>query len=146
MTLKDAHKYGLLLLSTLTPTGGRFCPQILSSDGLGVRLGGNATAKEGRVEILFRGQWVALTAQRWSVSSTSVICRELGHYGVNLSLGYPLPQGRVDILVLTGVECRGDEVALADCPNAGFRATTRNRGGVAVSCQIRTYRQIMVVY
>ena len=110
---------------------------ILSTDAFDVRLGGNETSKEGHLEMKVRGQWVTVSAERWTALATSVVCRQLGYHGTNISY---LALGTVDenAPVLGWFHCLGDEVALADCTNVGFSSIRRlnTMEVLYISCQI----------
>ena len=109
---------------------------ILSTDAFDVRLGGNETSKEGHLEMKVRGQWVAVNAEYWTASATSVVCRQLGLHGANLSYApHATDTAKNPFFNLVG--CHGDEAALTDCTNNGLAVMAfQSYYDLYVSCQI----------
>ena len=87
---------------------------------LGVRLVGGSAANEGRVEVLYNGEWGTVCDDYFDDTDADVVCRELGYPG---ALGYSCcaAYGRGSGAIwLDDVDCDGTEASLYDCSHLGF--------------------------
>ncbi|KAG7484983.1 neurotrypsin isoform X1 [Solea senegalensis] len=87
-----------------------------------VRLVGGTGSHEGRLEVLYRGQWGTVCDDGWTDSNTKVVCGQLGY-----RLGETLPSEGLDItpvprfgvgsgpILLDDVSCTGKESSLLLC-------------------------------
>ena len=85
-----------------------------------VRLRDGNSSFEGRVEVLKGGVWGTICDYYSSTLEGSVICRQLGFYGANITFNYaryPLASNNTPI-ALTYVFCSGDEAQFGDCYHA----------------------------
>ena len=90
---------------------------------------------EGKLEVLYDGEWGVVCSDDWSEANTQVVCRQLDINAVSQS---PLPN---DPLVwLSGVRCHGNEIALSQCSHRGWGTVPYNSechqgtGLVIVNC------------
>ena len=81
-----------------------------------LQFSGGAADHEGRVEVMFQGNWTAIYSDTWSLTDANVACRESG-YGnaLDIQTGKAFgsgtgPKGLMDI------SCSGKESSLNDCP------------------------------
>ena len=96
---------------------------------------GGASEMEGRVEILFNGEWGTVCGQGWDPADASVVCRQLGFYGHNTSIGSAYFGRGLGAVLMNHVGCHGDENFLSDCPFTGWGTLCTYRGNAGVSCQ-----------
>ena len=83
---------------------------------LPVRLTGGDSAREGRVEVFFRGQWGGICNEDWDVNDVDVVCRQLGfHSGTNLLVAGNYYRDDHVPAFLQDLKCQGDESDLAVC-------------------------------
>lgn len=132
-------------LCLLTPGRGRkcACPQgiTLGSDGMTcnnestpstqspplpavkVRLAGSNVHSQGRVEVLYNGQWGTICDDYWGISEAHVICRMLNYSGAEFAPreAYFGPGPSSSPIWLDSVKCRGDESTIAACRSDGWR-------------------------
>ncbi|NXW66725.1 DMBT1 protein, partial [Eurystomus gularis] len=89
----------------------------------------------GRVEVYYKGKWGTVCDDHFSISSGSVVCRQLGCGQVVSVLGRSyFGPGRGDIY-LDNVQCRGTEAYLWDCRHAGWsRHNCGHHEDVGVIC------------
>ncbi|XP_066488385.1 lysyl oxidase homolog 3 isoform X2 [Tiliqua scincoides] len=82
-----------------------------------IRIVGGRTPFEGRLEVKRAGRWGTICSTSWGTSEAMVACRQLG-------LGYAMhavtetwywDAGNVTEMVLSGVKCTGQEMALSHC-------------------------------
>ncbi|XP_039351543.1 macrophage receptor MARCO isoform X2 [Mauremys reevesii] len=76
------------------------------------------TAKEGRVEILYKGKWGTICNDKWDESDGNVVCKMLGYsHAVRImTVPTPLtPEKISDPIWLDNVECSGTEASIFDC-------------------------------
>ncbi|XP_062991901.1 lysyl oxidase homolog 3 isoform X2 [Elgaria multicarinata webbii] len=82
-----------------------------------IRIVGGRTTFEGRVEVKRAGKWGTVCSTGWSTTEAMVACRQLG-------LGYAMhavtetwywDASNVTEMVLSGVKCTGQEMALSHC-------------------------------
>ena len=77
---------------------------------------------EGRVEILYNGQWGTVCDDTWDDINARVVCHQLGFFGDSfmarmLQFG---PGYRTQPIWLDDVRCRGSEQYLSECANRGW--------------------------
>ena len=83
-----------------------------------VRLIGGSGPHEGRVEILFTGQWGTVCDDFFDLSDAVVVCRQLGYPEAMAKAAY-FGQGSGPIW-LENVHCVGTETSLHHCRHNGF--------------------------
>ena len=85
-----------------------------------VRLSNGNGPHEGRVELLWDGQWGTVCDDNWDNKDAEVVCRQLGFSGGIALTDEDFGAGSGQIW-LDEVECQGTETTLADCrhPPAG---------------------------
>ncbi|XP_061434432.1 receptor-type tyrosine-protein phosphatase beta-like [Lethenteron reissneri] len=82
---------------------------------MAIRLAGNTTTCQGRVEVFYNGEWGTVCDDFWSAQDAKVVCRQLGCglTGFAVSLAYfGLGSG---LIWLDDVQCSGYETQLSDC-------------------------------
>ena len=77
---------------------------------------GGDSNQEGRVEVLFNGNWGTVCDDSWDLQDANVVCRMLG-YGVAVPEWGSVygPAEATDVFEITEVSCKGDEQNLLDC-------------------------------
>ena len=106
------HSALSFLLNTFWP--------IAEEEFLSVRLTGGLSSNQGYLELYHNGQWGTICPDDWEETASSVVCRELGFLGHNITLrvidSYSGIFGQVQShLVFASVRCRGDEARISDC-------------------------------
>ncbi|XP_071494585.1 scavenger receptor cysteine-rich domain-containing protein DMBT1-like [Diadema antillarum] len=87
-----------------------------------VRLAGGATDREGRVEVLYNGEWGTVCDDSWDIDDANVVCRMLGFLEATAApheAHYGPGSGSI---ILDDVSCNGQEENLADCQHRGFKS------------------------
>ncbi|XP_063966830.1 uncharacterized protein LOC129277690 isoform X10 [Lytechinus pictus] len=85
-----------------------------------VRLADGETPSEGRVEIVFKGQWGTVCDDAWDTSDATVVCRSLGFTGALEAVSFAGFGQGTGIIVLDNVSCSGSESTLIECANRGL--------------------------
>ncbi|XP_078536450.1 scavenger receptor cysteine-rich domain-containing protein DMBT1-like [Lissotriton helveticus] len=100
-----------------------------------VRLVNGPSLCAGRVEVRHHGVWGAVCDDAWGQEDASVVCRQLGcgavqSYQYNSSFGVsPSP------VLMSDVQCQGDESALWKCAQRGWSVNTCPTGrNAGVTC------------
>eukprot|EP00057_Strongylocentrotus_purpuratus_P023515 XP_011677989.1 PREDICTED: deleted in malignant brain tumors 1 protein [Strongylocentrotus purpuratus] len=85
-----------------------------------VRLVDGITVGEGRVEVLFDGEWGTVCDDGWDLTDANVVCESLG-LGAAIDAFQTAFFGQgTGTIVLDDVSCSGDETSIFDCGNAGL--------------------------
>nr|XP_054763722.1 deleted in malignant brain tumors 1 protein-like [Lytechinus pictus] len=86
-----------------------------------VRLVDGDSPLNGRVEVLWDGEWGTVCDDDWGIQDAQVVCRELGYTdAAQAARGSVYPQGTGPI-ILDNVRCTGTESSLLRCPNNGIK-------------------------
>ena len=100
-----------------------FLPLFICADilpNVTLRLSGGRNDTEGRVEILYNGEWGTICDDFWDLDNARVVCRQLGF---RTALGAPtratFGRGRGPIW-LDNVHCDGTEESIDDCSHNGW--------------------------
>ncbi|XP_072171897.1 scavenger receptor cysteine-rich domain superfamily protein-like [Diadema setosum] len=90
---------------------------ICSADGQipKVRLVGGATDIEGRVEVLYNGEWGTVCDDSWGIDDANVVCRMLGFREAAAAPREARYGPGSGSIILDDVSCNGQEENLADC-------------------------------
>ncbi|XP_043535016.1 neurotrypsin isoform X3 [Chiloscyllium plagiosum] len=100
-----------------------------------IRLSGGAGQHEGRVELLYNGQWGTVCDKTWDDRDASVVCRQLSLSEIGVAKKNSLFGPGSGPIHMDGVHCRGDEAALLQCRNSTLaRGTCRHDNGAGVVC------------
>ncbi|XP_062815413.1 scavenger receptor cysteine-rich domain-containing group B protein isoform X1 [Anolis carolinensis] len=133
ITTSIAHIYGELFTDSATATKGgapptpeteaMLTPALLVLEkrtGGGIRLANGNSSCQGRVEVLFGGDWGTVCDDDWDFTNAQVVCRQVGCGSAVVAtlLGY-FGYGAGPIL-LDNVDCGGAELDLADCFHLGW--------------------------
>ncbi|XP_055990699.1 scavenger receptor cysteine-rich type 1 protein M130 isoform X1 [Sorex fumeus] len=100
--------------------------------------GGNSTCS-GRVELWHRGSWGTVCDDSWDINDAHVVCRQLGcGPAVEALKEAAFGQGTGPIW-RSGVECRGNESSLWDCPPGTWgHSDCGHKEDAAVRCLEKT--------
>ncbi|XP_069058193.1 CD5 antigen-like [Pleurodeles waltl] len=100
-----------------------------------VRLVNGTSVCSGRVEVKHDGVWGTVCDDSWDLKDASVVCRQLGCSSVQ-EHEYNPTFGKSSLQVLmSNVQCTGDEAGLWECPQQGWEHNTCPTGrDVGVTC------------
>lgn len=84
---------------------------------LSVRVQGGTQPYNGRVEVLYNGEWGTICNSGWDINDARAFCRQLGYVdavatGVVSDYTYPSGSGRI---WQTNVDCTGQERRFGEC-------------------------------
>ena len=80
-----------------------------------VRLVNGSAQYEGRVEILYNGEWGTVCDDRWDLNDAKVVCKQLDYFAAITTRDgayYGKGTGRI---LLDNVNCIGTELNIEDC-------------------------------
>lgn len=106
--------------TTTTPKPPKKDPLLRIKDAtehsMSIRLAGGRVHEEGRVEVKFGDSaWGLVCGDGWSIFEAMVVCRQLGLGYANDAIQTDFFGGNVSSMVLSGVQCHGDEASLSHC-------------------------------
>ncbi|CAH1247157.1 PRSS12 [Branchiostoma lanceolatum] len=103
-----------------------------------VRLVGGDSENEGRVEVLYNGQWGTVCDDRWDEADAKVVCAQLGITGASEAIGKGA-FGRGDgPILMDEVRCQGNEKFLSDCPRSNWTVhDCSHMEDAGVRCNVR---------
>ncbi|XP_030847769.1 scavenger receptor cysteine-rich protein [Strongylocentrotus purpuratus] len=85
-----------------------------------VHLVDGITLGEGRVEVLFDGEWGTVCDDGWDLTDANVVCESLGLGAATDAFQTAFFGQGTGTIVLDDVSCSGDETSIFDCGNAGL--------------------------
>ena len=92
---------------------------MLLHDLLGIRLVGENSHYEGRVEVRYGGIWGTVCDDDWDLNDADVVCRQLGfERAVAAKQGAYFGQG-TGYIWMDDVHCTGNETSLTECSHQG---------------------------
>ncbi|XP_078579964.1 neurotrypsin-like isoform X3 [Branchiostoma floridae x Branchiostoma japonicum] len=103
-----------------------------------IRLVGGESENEGRVEVLYNGQWGTVCDDRWDEADAKVVCAQLGIEGASEAIGKGA-FGRGDgPILMDEVRCEGTEKFLSDCPRSNWTVhDCSHMEDAGVRCNVR---------
>ncbi|XP_048116111.1 neurotrypsin [Alosa alosa] len=121
-------------------------PQEEDSGFVPVRLSGDSSPYEGRVEVYHAGQWGTVCDDQWDDSDAEVVCRQLGLGGMARAwVGAHFGPGSGSV-VLDEVRCTGNELSIEQCPkNAWGEHNCAHSEDAGVSCTPPTDGSVRLV-
>uniref|UniRef100_A0A3P9J0Z3 Lysyl oxidase homolog n=1 Tax=Oryzias latipes TaxID=8090 RepID=A0A3P9J0Z3_ORYLA len=125
---------GLLCILVLRGARSNSAPPVIQ-----LRLAGEKRKHyEGRVEVLYNGEWGTVCDDDFSLYAAHVVCRELGYMDAQAwypSAKYGKGEGRI---WLDNVHCSGSEKSLAQCESNGFGVSDcKHSEDVGVVCSTK---------
>ncbi|KAK2147738.1 hypothetical protein LSH36_538g00012 [Paralvinella palmiformis] len=85
---------------------------------------GTSAVRDGRVEVLYNGEWGTVCDDGWGNVEAGVICRMLGFIGAaRPHNGSYFPRATTGRVILDDVKCDGNEATIAACKHAAWGAT-----------------------
>ncbi|XP_060134541.1 neurotrypsin [Zootoca vivipara] len=99
-----------------------------------IRLAGGKVSHEGRLEVLYNGQWGTICDDGWTELNTHVVCRQLGFKnGKSVSEHYP--EENIGPIWLDDVSCSGKESAILQCSKREWgKHDCSHKEDVGISC------------
>ena len=91
-----------------------------------IRLVGNTTANEGRVEVYHNGIWGTVCDNSWNITNANVVCLQLGYCGATSAPGGAFFGQGSGPIHYNNVACNGNETRLVDCFYSGIEAHNCN--------------------
>ena len=102
-----------------------------------MRLAAGRVPGEGRVEVRLGEDgegWGGVCGAGWGAREAGVVCRQLGLGYAGAVLEFPRGEAGGRGLVVSGVECRGEEAELAGCTAHSSPACPDSAGLAGVLC------------
>ncbi|XP_039523829.1 deleted in malignant brain tumors 1 protein-like [Pimephales promelas] len=88
------------------------------SNHVPLRLSGGLGRCSGRLEVYHNAVWGSVCADLWDISDAQVVCRQLGCGDALRADGNSVFGAGEGVVWMNGVECRGNEIHLWDCPHS----------------------------
>lgn len=75
----------------------------------------------GRVEVLNNDTWGTVCDEDWDIIDAHVVCKQLGFASARIATGGEYYGRGSGPMWMKGVNCRGDEQYLSQCPQGNYR-------------------------
>ena len=82
-----------------------------------LRLVSGQNTSRGRIEVFYAGVWGTVCSDSFTISSATVVCRQLGFIGAIQVKSFGLGTGHI---WLDEVQCTGTEASIESCPHNVF--------------------------
>ena len=106
---------------------------------------GGKNAREGRVELLYKGEWGTICDDRWDINSAKVACRMLGFPRAIAAVTQAKFGRGSGKIWLDDVECQGNEKTLFHCKHRDLGSHNCNQSEDAgVVCET-TFRSVFAM-
>ncbi|XP_070206571.1 uncharacterized protein [Littorina saxatilis] len=124
---------------------------ISQGNGLRLRLANGTHSREGRVEVLYSGEWRTICDQLWDTNDATVVCRQLG-YNTEKATAFPggyFGQRNGSGILWGNVSCSGNEAQISQCStssvtggcdlsnNVGVLCDTSDDPGIVENCTVQ---------
>ena len=109
-----------------------------------VRLVNGDTELEGRVEVIYNGEWGTVCDDGWDLNDAQVVCRQLG-FGPAIATrdNAYYGEGRGQVW-LDNLNCVGTELTVEDCSHSGWGSNCNHGEDAGAECLNRNYESIYV--
>ena len=104
-----------------------------------VRLVNGSTQYEGRVEVLYNGEWGTVCDDGWDLIDASIVCRQLGFGPAIVVPFYGEGTGHI---WLEDVNCTGTEFIIEDCSHSGWGSKCNHGEDAGAKCLNRNDESI----
>ena len=88
-----------------------------------VRLVGESSSYQGRVEVFYNGAWGTICHDFWELPDAHVVCHQLGFEQALAALRSAEFGEGTGVIWLDDLECAGNETAISECGHKGWRVT-----------------------
>ncbi|XP_043938514.1 uncharacterized protein LOC122811043 isoform X2 [Protopterus annectens] len=134
MSVQTAERQQPPTITTVIPSKS---PATAVSNEISVRLVGASSRNQGRVEVLYGGEWGTICDDNWDIKDADVICKMLGYKSAaTVHLKAYFGQGNGPVW-MDEVLCSGSEASIADCKFHGWGLSNCNhKEDAGVTCKL----------
>ena len=101
-----------------------------------IRLAGNDSSHQGRVEVFVNGLWGTVCDDGWDLQDAAVACKQLGFFGAEDAKMNAFFGSGTGIVHMADINCAGNETSLLSCSHRTMINNCDHQNDAGLVCAV----------